>query len=116
MLGIDNLKKIVVFAAKNETLIGKLMADKKVNSDDLVLIPEFVMALPDLISIHWSEVVPEAKDLSLVEANELIATHNEVFVLENKTIETTIETVLALIEQVTAIVMKIVAIFKAPTA
>jgi hypothetical protein len=115
MAGIENLKAIVAFAAKNETLIGKLV-DGGITKDDLILVPEFMIALPDLIQIHWSELLPEAKDLTIEECQELIATHNAAFSLPDKKVEATIEETLVLVAQVSSIVFKLIALFKKTAA
>jgi hypothetical protein len=110
-MGIENLKKIVAFAGKNESLVAKLL-EGGVTKEDIVLLPEFVMALPELIQINWAQLMPRAKDVTPEEVQELIAAHNAVFDLPNDKLERTIEESLALIASITASVFKLIALFK----
>jgi hypothetical protein len=111
-LGVENLEKIIVIGAKLGNVGGKVWADKKVNTEDLVYIPELFMIFPDIPSVQWKQLVPEGKDVSAEEASQLLNAFNVAFDIPQDALETKIETVLEVISRVVAAISEIVALVK----
>lgn len=80
--GIDNLKKVLSFGVTIGKQISDDLADKKISLQEaLGLIPS-LMSLPDLIASK-DAIIDEAKDLSLDEIQQLVASVDGAITNEN---------------------------------
>lgn len=84
--GIENLQKVLAFGVKLEQEVKADLADGKFTlAEGLGLLPDLI-SLPELISSK-DAIVAEAKDLSLAEVEQLVASVNGV-VTDAKVLET----------------------------
>ena len=110
--GIEELKKIVTIGSKLGNIGGKVLEDGKVNPADFVHVGDLVTMFPLLLSVHFDQAIPEAKDIQAGEADELIAHFKAEFDIPQDNLEVTIETVLDVVLTVVNAILKLVNIFK----
>jgi hypothetical protein len=115
-MDIASLKGLVSVGAALGSVAGATMEDGKVDVKDLALLPRLIPVFPDLLAIDFSQVVPEAKDLSEAEAAELVALYKAEFDIPQDDVEVKIETVLSLCVRLAGIVAELIAAFKKPVA
>lgn len=113
-MNVDNIKKVITIAAKIGNVAGKSFEDGKVNLADLQYMPEFFSIFPAFIAVDWKMAIPEAKEISADEANELIAVFCSEFSIPQAKVEVTLEAVLTTVSKVAALVVDLMVIFKKP--
>ena len=77
MAVIENVKLFLSSVAESGSVAGKVLADGKVGLSDVQYLPQLFFALKGLSSLNLKEVLPEAKDLSEEEKQELSALFKE---------------------------------------
>lgn len=110
--GIENLKKIISVGAKIGNIGGMTFQDGQINKDDLLVLPSFFELFPTLIAVQWTQIVPEAKDISESESAELIDWFKYEFNIPQDNVEVTIEQALSLINTVAQFIVNIIKAFK----
>lgn len=113
MMGIENLKKIVTVLATLGNISGKTMVDGKVDAKDLVLAGDLIPVFPILLSVDFTVMLPEATDLTQVEALELVEHFKVAFDIPQD-VEVKIEAVLSLVVRFVGLVSEVIAVFKKP--
>lgn len=111
---IASLKKIVTVAATLGNISGEALVDNKIDRKDLALLPSIVPMFTALLAIDFMAIIPEAKDLSQAEAEELVAHFKEAFNIPQDSVEVKIETVLGICVKVSGMVIELIAMFKKP--
>jgi len=109
---INNLKKVISIAASIGNIAGRSLVDGRIDLRDLVLLPNLAVVLVDLIHVEWSQVIPEARDLSADEQTQLIEHFKKEFVLPQRIIEVTIEETLAIIVQLKTVIVNLITVFQ----
>lgn len=77
MAGIENVKLVLSAVAESGSVAGSVLADGKVGLSDVQYLPQLFFALKGLSSVNLKEVLPEAKDLSEEEKQDLAALFKE---------------------------------------
>jgi hypothetical protein len=113
-MDITNLKAMVSVMASLGTVGGKSMEDGKINVADLALLPSLVNVFPRMLLIDFSQVVPEAKDLTQAESEELVAHFKTEFDIPQDDIEVKIEGVLSICVKLSGLVSEAIALLKKP--
>lgn len=111
-LTIQNLKKVISIAARLGNVAGKSLIDGRIDLKDIILLPNIAMIFVDLIHIEWSQIIPEAKDLTFQEQNELIEHFKKEFEIPQRIIEVTIEETIAVIMQLKTVIMNLITVFQ----
>jgi hypothetical protein len=114
VLGIESLKAVVVVAATLGNVGGEVMQDGKIDSADFIIVGKLVPMFPALLKVEWAKVVPEVKDLTQAEADDLVAFFKAQFNIPQDAMETKIEHVLDVCVEVSKVVAKLIALFKKP--
>lgn len=112
--GIINLIGIISLIAILGNVGGKTMENEKIGVEDLALLPELSTAFPILIKTDFSQVFPEAGDLSDVEQAQLIAHFNQKFDIPQDALETKIESVLSIVQKQIGVIQEAIVLFKKP--
>lgn len=92
-----NLKKLVGPSAKLATAIGGIMADGQVTLGDMRHVPSLFAALRGFAGLDFAAVLPEVKDLSDAERDELVAVFRNSFDISSDSTEHAIEEGFALV-------------------
>ena len=96
-LGITEVKELATAAAKLGTAAGRILEDGKVGLADMVHVPMILGGLKDLSGVEFASLLPELKDLSEGERDELAAHFGALFDLPNDGVEAIVEQGLAIV-------------------
>ncbi len=113
--GIENIKKIfnvgitIGMAADSNVPAWK---DGKVDAADFAFFPMLFPAVGDLISLQWNQIIPETKELSAGEIDELYNFFKDHLILNEKSVEAIVEEGLGIVIKITGLVMNIIALVK----
>jgi hypothetical protein len=91
MADIVNLKKLIGPTAKLATAIGGILADGQVTLGDMRYVPEIFGALRGFAGLEFSAVLPEMKDLTDAEREELARLFKTNFDITAESTEAVIE-------------------------
>jgi hypothetical protein len=97
LYNVEDLKKIVKVTAYVGDIIGGALEDKKITKEDLKEAEHIIPIFNELVSIKYSLVLPEIKDISPIEGQELVACFCEHFDIPQDNIENPVEFVLKFI-------------------
>jgi hypothetical protein len=111
-LGISELKDLATAVAQTANSIDGIFADGKVDLRDLGNLPSVLAGLRGFAEVNFSEVLPQAVDLTIPEAHELSAHFKAVFNLREDNIEVVVEQGLDLVVRGVEAVMEIISIAK----
>jgi hypothetical protein len=112
VMDIASIKKIISMGAKLGNVCGMAFQDGKLGMDDIALIPQLIQIIPLAIEVKWTEVLPEIKDFSLAEGEELLAHFRNEFDIPQENIEITIELVLSVVLKITSLIIELIQVFK----
>lgn len=91
------LVDVVVAIADTADVADTVFADGVVSARDIASLPSLLRALKEFGDVDYTQLLPEAIDLSVDEAKLVAAAFNEHFNIQNDTIEDTIESGIALL-------------------
>lgn len=114
--GVENIKKIFnVGITLGEAAEANVPAwkDGKTDAADFGFVPRMLPAIGDLVSLQYTQVVPEVKDISSNEVQELYVFFKEHYDSPNKTVEEIVETGLGAVIQIVATIQNLITLVKA---
>ncbi len=106
---IKNLVPVVNFLMELGNVLEKVIVDK--NYGSFFYLTDELMAFQ---SVNWKEVIPELKDITQDEKNELIAVAAEKFDLKNDNIEFIIEEAISILLSAGYLVKRCIDLKKTP--
>ena len=111
-MGVDEIKKIITILAKLGNVAGMVFEDGKLTSADVAQIPTLVMIIPLFIEVKWTGLLPEIKDLTLDECNEIVACFKNEFNIPETNIEYTIESIMTIVSGLASLIFDLINVWK----
>ena len=111
-MDISALKSLVTVGAILGNIGGEAMVDGKVDVKDLALLGKLIPIFPALLAVDFKAVIPEVKDLSQAEAEELVEFFKLAFDLPQDNVEVKVETVLSICVKLSGLVFELINLFK----
>jgi len=112
MAGIDNVKLVLAAVAEAGTATGKIYEDGEVTLGDIRYVPALLKAVKELGAANYKEVLPEAKDISDEEKQELSVLFKEKFDLPSDSVEEVVEQGLDILLMAVQAILSLADIFK----
>lgn len=115
LYGIANIKKIFLFGLVCGTAADANIPawkDKVTNTEDFAFLMKIFPAMGDLIGLQWNQIIPELKDVSADEQQELYVFFKDHLDIRNKTLEAVLEEGLGMVSDIVGLVQKMIALVK----
>lgn len=112
-LGIENIKKVIKAAAEVGNFIGGILGDGKWTPADVIEFQHLWPIISELTSMEYDKFVPEIKDLSPEEAQEMIAYFCECFDIPQDFVEEPLEFCMTFVGNSISFVLDLIKLIKA---